>query len=71
MKFKCILSGCVYSFTSELDIKSMQNSKDYIQVPDEPLPKIPTVPTTIVQASPKPVAPSKPTPVAPAAPKAI
>lgn len=75
MKFKCVLSNCVYSFNDPLDIRAMKQSLDYIAIPEgEPAvepPKVPVDPTTIVPVGPKPVAPSKPLPAAPVVPKAV
>lgn len=76
MKFKCNISGCVYNFESELDIKAMKLSQDYTVVKDapeaekEPV-KAVTQPTTIVQVEPIEPAPDKPLPVAAKAPKAV
>lgn len=74
MKFKCISSGCVYNFESDLDIKSMLKSPDYVQVADEPTKpaaEAPVVPTTVVPVRPAAPAPGKPLPVTPVAPKAV
>lgn len=66
MKFKCLLSGCVYNFESILDIKSMQSNLDYELVQDAPV-----LPTTPIPVKPVAVAPAKPIPVPPVASKAV
>lgn len=73
MKFKCNISGCVYTFDSPLDIASMLKSTDYTVVTDEVVEptKAPVVPATIVQASPVKAGPDKPLPVAPVAKAAV
>lgn len=35
MKFKCKLTGCVYEFTTEHDIKTMKEHPDYTEVVEE------------------------------------
>lgn len=35
MKFKCKLTGCVYEFTTEHDIKTMKEHPDYTEVAEE------------------------------------
>lgn len=74
MKFKCNISGCVYTFESALDIKAMLQSPDYTVVEDTPgvVPaKTLVKPTTVVQVKPVEPAPGKPLPVLPEAPTAV
>lgn len=35
MKFKCKLTGCVYEFTTEHDIKTMKEHPDYAEVVEQ------------------------------------
>lgn len=35
MKFKCKLSGCVYEFTTEHDVKTMKEHPDYVEYVEE------------------------------------
>lgn len=64
MKFKCLLSGCIYSFESDLDIAAMRKSLDYEEVPVEPA-QPPVEPATVAPAALIKPAPAKPLPVAP------
>jgi hypothetical protein len=70
MKFKCNITGCVYTFTEPLDIKAMKMSQDYTVVEDVPEPD-PVKPATVVPVKPTVVAPDKPLPVPTVAPKAV
>lgn len=70
MKFKCNITGCVYTFTEPLDIKAMKMSLDYTVVEDSPEP-VPVKPTTLAPVSPKQAGPDKPPAIAPVAPKAV
>lgn len=76
MKFKCVHSGCVYSFDQPNDIEAMKRSLDYVVVLDAPKPiviplKAPVVPATIAVAIPKPSGPDKPLPAPAVVPKAV
>lgn len=74
MKFKCILSGCVYDFTSDFDIKSMRQSHDYVvvdEMPTAPASEAPAEPSTVVLVPPVALGPDKPLPAAAKAPKAV
>ena len=64
MKFKCLISGCIYSFESDLDIAAMRKSLDYEEVPVEPV-QPPVESTTVVPVALIKPAPAKPLPVAP------
>lgn len=39
MKFKCKLTGCVYEFNTEHDIKTMKEHPDYAEVVEQEAPK--------------------------------
>lgn len=73
MKFKCTLSGCVYTFTSPLDIASMLKSTDYTVVVDEVIEPVKAGPvlTTIAPVSPVKASPDKPLPTPLAAKAAV
>ena len=76
MKFKCNISGCVYTFSEPLDIKAMSASADYTVVSDEVVQEVVPAPdengpATIAVVAPKPPAPDKPAPTAKAAAKAV
>lgn len=52
MKFKCKLSGGVYEFTAEHDIKTMKEHPDYEEVVEEaPKPAVKRAAKTVVTES--------------------
>ena len=70
MKFKCNITGCVYTFTEPLDITAMKMSQDYTTVEDTPE-LAPVEPPTIAPVKPVVASPNKPLPTPTVASKAI
>ena len=52
MKFKCKLTGCIYEFNTEHDIKTMKEHPDYVEVVEEaPKPAVKKAAKSVVTES--------------------